>query len=437
MSVKVWRKLVVLAAAGGVLAIMPGPAGARGNHGWVERVSSSGSQGTGDSEPAAVSSNGRYVLFQSTASDLVPGDTNGTTDVFLRDRWAGRTERVSVGTGGNQGNSFSAAASMTDDARYIAFNSYATNLAPGDTNGQFDGFVHDRHTGATRRVTVSSTGAQGNERSFVAGFSGNGRYLSIVSDASNLVPGDTNQAADGFVRDQRTGAISRVTVSNTGHQGDNQSGTPQSGAPALSHDGRYAAFMSEASNLVQGDTNGSADVFVRDRRAGTTRRVSVSSAEVPGNYQSLGAGITANGRYVLFLSDASNLVPGDTNQYADVFVRDRWAGTTRRIVARLTGRSYPGASMSDDGRYVSFLSEASDLVPNDTNGWEDVFVNDRRTGVTRLASVSAAGVQANNFSSRAVMSRTGRYVLFSSYANNLVPGDTNTGTDVFLKRWGH
>jgi hypothetical protein len=283
---------------------------------------------------------------------------------------------------------------------------------------------------------VSRAGAQGNDRSFVTGFSGNGRYLSFVSDASNLVPGDTNQAADGFVRDQRTGAISRVTVSNTGRQGAGGPDGPRSGAPALSHNGRYAAFMSDAANLVPGDTNNASDVFVRDRWAGTTRRVSVSSTEVPGNFASLQAGISANGRYVVFLSDASNLAAGDTNHYADVFVRDRSAGTTRRIEAKLTGRTYAGASMSDDGRYVSFISAAEDLVPGDTNGWEDVFVNDRRTGVTQLASVTASGVPANSFSSRAVLSRNGRYVAFSSYANNLVPGDANTGTDVFLKRWG-
>jgi Tol biopolymer transport system component len=176
--------------------------------------------------------------------------------------------------------------------------------------------------------------------------------------------------------------------------------------------------------MVPGDTNGSSDVFVRDRWKGTTKRVSVSSTEVPGNYSSLGAGISANGRYVVFLSDASNLAPGDDNMYADVFVRDRWTGTTRRIVAAVKGRAYAQASMSDDGRYVSFVSD------------ERVFVNDRRTGVTRMASVSATGEEANHFCSRAIMSRDGRYVLFSSYANNLVPGDTNIGTDVFLKRWG-
>jgi TolB protein len=437
MAVSGWRSAFVLVVVGGVLAVTPGPAGAHGDHGWIERVSSSGAQGTGDSEPAAVSRNGRYVLFQSSANDLVPGDTNESQDVFLRDRWTGRTERISVSTGGAQGGSYSSAGGMTDDARYVSFSSFATNLVPGDTNGVFDGFVRDRWTGTTRRVTVSRTGAQGNMRSFVLGFSGDGRHLSFQSDASNLVPGDTNDATDGFVRNMRTGAISRVTVSNTGRQAAGGPDGPQSGAPALSHNGRYAAFMSDASNLVAGDTNDATDVFVRDRWKGTTKRVSLSSAEVPGNLASMNPGISANGRYVVFLSDASNLTPGDINHYADVFVRDRWTGTTRRIVAKLTGRNYAGATISDDGRYVSFVSAATDLVPGDTNGWEDAFVNDRRTGVTRRASVSATGEQANHFTSRAVLSRNGRYVAFSSYANNLVPGDANTGTDVFLKRWRH
>ncbi len=189
---------------------------------------------------------------------------------------------------------------------------------PGDTNDSVDVFVRDRKLGTTRRVSVSSTGAQGNSGSFGPAISSAGRYVSFSSDASNLVPGDTNAAQDVFVRDRKLGTTRRVSVSSTGAQGNSVSFDP-----AISSAGRYVSFSSFASNLVPGDTNGTVDVFVRDRELGTTRRVSVSSTGAQGNRLSFDPAISSAGRYVAFSSAASNLVPGDTNGSFDVFVRIR------------------------------------------------------------------------------------------------------------------
>jgi hypothetical protein len=234
----------------------------------------------------------------------------------VHDRQTGATTRVSVSSVGGQGNDFSSGPALSADGRYVAFESTASNLVAGDTNGSGDVFVHDRQTGATTRVSVSSTGEQGNGNSFRAALSADGRYVAFESTASNLVAGDTNGTSDIFVHDRQTGATTRVSVSSAGEQGNNNSFRS-----ALSANGRYVAFYSLASNLVAGDTNGRWDVFVHDRQTGVTRRVSVSSAGVQGNHDSMWPALSADGRYVAFDSVASNLVPGDTNETWDVFIR--------------------------------------------------------------------------------------------------------------------
>jgi Tol biopolymer transport system component len=183
-----------------------------------------------------------------------------------------------------------------------------------------DIFVRDTVTGRTTRVSVSSRERQANAGSQQASISADGRYVAFVSFASNLVAGDTNGTWDVFMRDTAKGKTTRVSVSSGGQQGNDQSGTP-----SISADGRYVAFYSYASNLVAGDTNGKADVFVRDTVTGRTTRVSVSSRERQGNGYSYEPSISTDGRYVAFYSLASNLVAGDTNTAGDIFVRDRRA----------------------------------------------------------------------------------------------------------------
>jgi Tol biopolymer transport system component len=332
----------------------------------------------GDSVSPAISADGRFVAFESTASNLVAGDTNESTDVFVRDRVAGTTERVGVASDGAQANSDSYSPVISADGRFVAFESLASNLVVGDTNGSGDVFVRDRVAGTTERVGVASGGAQANRDSLSPAVSADGRFVAFESTASNLVAGDTNSTRDVFVRDRVAATTERVSVGSDGAQANGYSLLP-----AISADGRFVAFESYASNLVAGDTNESTDVFVRDRVAATTERVSVAD--------SLSPVISADGRFVAFASYASNLVAGDTNGSRDVFVRDRVAGTTERVSVASGGaqanRDSHRAVISADGRFVAFLSTASNLVAGDTNGSGDVFVRDRVAATTTLVSV--------------------------------------------------
>jgi len=395
-------------------------------------VNSAGAQGNLQSRNPSTSADGRYVAFFSLASNLVPGDTNNTLDVFVRDRLAGTISRASFSSAGAQANDESFDPSISADGRYVAFGSSASNLVPGDTNNNEDIFVRDRLAGTTSRVSVSSAGAQGNNLSKLASISADGRYVAFESIATNLVPGDTNGTSDVFVRDRLAGTTSRVSVSSAGAQGNDESFDP-----SISADGRYVAFVSSASNLVPVDTNNNKDIFIRDRLAGTTSRVSFSSTGAPGNNLSENPSISADGRYVAFVSSASNLVPGDTNGLPDIFVRDRLVGTTTRVSVSSAGvqgnNMSERPSISADGRYVAFGSIASSLVPGDTNSSYDVFLRDRLAGTTSRASFSSAGAQGNEGSNLPSISADGRYVVFISVASNLVPGDTNSSYDVFVR----
>jgi hypothetical protein len=202
----------------------------------------------------------------------------------------------------------------------VAFTSTALNLVPGDTNFAWDVFVHDLQTGATTRVSVDSSGAEGDGLSMIPSISSDGRYVAFTSLATNLVPGDTNAAYDVFVHDRQTGATTRVSVDSAGVQGDGDSGWADL---SLSADGRFVAFESLAANLVPGDTNGVKDVFLHDLQTGATTRLSVDSNAGQGDAESRACSISASGRYVAFQSEATNLVPGDANALRDVFLRDR------------------------------------------------------------------------------------------------------------------
>ena len=254
------------------------------NTGATERVSldSTGTQGNSDSLSPSISADGRYVAFYSFASNLVTGDSNGASDIFVHDRNTGDTERVSVDSGGTQGNSGSYGPSISSDGRYVAFHSFASNLVAGDSNGVVDIFVHDRNTGDTERVSLDSSGTQGNSGSANPSISSDGRYVAFYSFASNLVAGDTNGAYDIFVHDRNTGDTERVSVDSSGTQGNSDSANA-----SISSDGRYVAFFSGASNLVTGDSNGFSDIFVHDRNSGDTERVSVDSSGTQGNSDSL------------------------------------------------------------------------------------------------------------------------------------------------------
>jgi Tol biopolymer transport system component len=420
-------------AAAGVVLSMSTSGAAAGSDVQRMSVSSLGRQGNGGSGSSAASGDGRYVVFLSDATNLVRGDTNGFTDVFVRDRRGHRTVRVSVARDGAQAADGPASfPGISADGRYVTYTSTATNLVPGDTNDAGDVFVRDLRTGSVVRAGLSNAGTQGNSWSSSSVISADGRYVAFISGSSNLVPGDTNGTFDVFVRDLRTGTTRRANVSTAGEQS-----TGPGLVSAISGDGRFVTWFTDAPGLVPEDTDALVDVFLRDLRRGTTERISQSYTGAPPNGHSLPSAISHDGRYVAFSSSATNLVAGDDNQAEDVFIRDRRTATTRIVSVRSTGAQANGASttvaISPEGRYVLFGSQASDLVPGDTNDADDVFLHDRRTGTTKRVSVAGNGSQANGFSSGTQVGARGRYVLFDSSATNLVRGDTNEQRDVFIR----
>jgi Tol biopolymer transport system component len=402
--------------------------------GSVERISVSdnGTQGNDLSLLPKISADGRYVAFESLASNLVPNDINGYEDIFVRDRQTNTTTLLSVSDNSTQGNGGSAFPSISGDGRFVAFYSQASNLVPNDTNGQSDIFVRDRQTGTTTLVSVSNNGTQGNLSSFDPSISNDGRYIAFASAATDLVPNDTNGYWDIFVRDLLTGTTVRVSVSDNGTQTNHGSW-----GPSISSTGRYVAFCSYANSLVPNDTNNEADIFVRDLQTNTTTRVSIATDGSQGNNTSERPSINNDGRYVVFVSDASSLVPNDTNGFYDIFVRDRQTNTTSRVNVAfdLTQANYMSywSSISGDGRYVAFESNATNLVPNRIYDIYDIYVRDRQANtISRVSIATDNGTQGNNESYTPSISTDGRYIAFESLASNLVPNDTNGVKDVFV-----
>ncbi|HUR26866.1 MAG TPA: calcium-binding protein [Planctomycetota bacterium] len=410
-------------------------ASASGQSAMTTRVSldSAGQQGNGFSHTrVALSADGGVLVFCSDADDLVPGDTNGVGDIFVHERSGARTTRISVDSSGNQVDGLSFFPTVSGDGRIVAYPSDATNLVPGDTNAASDVFVHDRASGVTTRVSVDSSGVQGNGLSSWPSISADGRFVTYFSSSDNLVSGDTNFASDIFLFDRASGTTTLVS--------SDPGGNPGAGAaarPAISADGKFVAFHSSAANLVAGDGNGVQDIFVRDLASGSTTRVSVGSAGNEADRISNTAALSGDGRFVVFESDATNLVAGDANGRTDVFVHDRTSGATTRLSVDSAGNegdlpSFKPA-ISADGRCVAFYSRATNLVAGDTNATADVFVHDRASAVTTRDSVASSGVQADDSSSLPSISADGRFVLFASYATNLVNGDTNGQSDIFLR----
>ena len=445
------------------------------SHFTVELVSvaSDDTQGNESSGHASISARGRFVAFTSTADNLVPRDTNESSDIFVHDRKTGTIDRVSVASDGAQADDGSAAPSISADGRFVAFQSSATNLVPEDTNrgeedfppgsgfisvSGSDVFVHDRQTGETQRISVTSDGAQSVLPSFSdtrsVAISADGRYVTFDSEAFNLVTGDVVSSGDlndiiirVFVHDRQTGTTELVSVSTEGVEANGGS------APlSISADGRFVAFGSSADNLVPEGTNGASDVFVRDRQSGETVRVSVSSEGLEGNGETFEFLLdwtnimSADGRYIAFVSLADNLVPQDTNTSPDVFVHDREPGETVRVSVDSDGAQANGESWSvsidGSGRFVVFMSVASNLVPGDTNeDGIDIFVHDRSTGLTQRVNVASNGAQSRYSkknvgfylgSLSAQISADGRFIVFDSAAFNLVSEDANEHPDVFV-----
>ncbi|MCY2961521.1 MAG: calcium-binding protein [Planctomycetota bacterium] len=415
------------------LVSLSATAGAQTNE--LLSVSTAGGQSDAISLYTSMSRDGRYVTWQSAATNLVPNDTNGAPDVYVRDRVASTTVRVSVDSAGVEGNGNSHDPVISSDGRLVAFFSYATNFTANDTNAAPDCFVHDLATGATTLVSATPAGVPGNGGSRYPAFSGDVRYVAFHSVATDFGPIDANGKRDIYVRDLATGAMELVSVATDGSQSDGDCSNP-----VLSHDGRFVVFESFATNLAPGDTNGTLDIYARDRLAGITLRVSVSTVGAGADGYSQLPNVTADGRFVVFNSEATNLVAGDTNSFADVFVRDLVLGLTERVSVTSAGGQSNGysydASISADGRWVAFPSRGINIVPGDVNGVFDIFLHDRLTGTTEIVTTGFAGDAADGQALYPSISNDGRFIAYDGASTNLVPGDVNGQRDIFLRDRG-
>lgn len=441
---KITRGIVIAAAAAAVFSLSTPPAWAVPS---TVRVSvgagNPGAQANGNNYNAVVSNGGRFVAFDSPASNLVPGDTNNTSDVFVRDTLNNTTRRISVANGspGAQGLCEPGRAdcdgaghpAMSPDGRYVAFESDFANLVAGDTNNNYDMFVRDLVNNTTVRVSVTNSGAQTNGRispSFPS-ISNDGKRVAFISEAKEFV-GESDFTNDVFVRDLANNTTTLVSVTTSGKPNPTQNtGMTRT---RISGDGKLVAFQNKTLTFVSGDTNGKSDVFVRDLAAKKTTRVSLSSAGAQGNGDSFLYSISTNGSVIGFTSQASNLVSGDTNGKEDAFIRK---GTqTIRVDVSSSGAQANNQSIcsavSGDGRYVAFCSTATNLVNDDTNSKVDTFWRDTQTGTTRRVSVSTSGVQGNNISPWPVISPDGKFVGYETDATNLVSRDTNGKRDILL-----
>lgn len=458
--------------------------------------------GHADSYYATVSADGRYVAFTSLADDLVQNDLNNKSDVFVRDLQTGTTKLVSINlahTG--SGNGGSTSPSISADGRFITFDSSASNLVSQPIQSPaVNVYVRDMVSGVTTLVSIDATGTKGgNHNSLASAISADGKVVTYASVASDLVPNDSNGRIDVFARNLQAGTTALVTMNFSGTGGGNGDSSNMQGggviAPLISRDGRFVAFLSHATDLVNlPDTNDGADVFVRDLVSGITTLVSrnaagtaaadsysgqlamtpdgskvafasgardiaanafggafvwdrvtnttvVASLNPSGGSQSaLFPVLSADGRYVAFMGSTADLIPGSPFLGYSIFVRDLAQGVTRLVSVNRQGtgsgnRESIAPAISADGRYVAFLSEATDLVdvPDMTFGViRDAFVRDLQTGETILASINYSGTQAaNQCSGPVLLSANGRTLVFTSEAANLVATDSNDSQDVF------
>ena len=400
-------------------------------------VSANGEQGNYNSEEPAISGDGTVIAFVSYATNLVPNDTNERPDVFVRDREAGTLERVNVSSNEQEASGYPGTTDvdLSEDGRFVAFSSEAANLVVGDANQAQDVFVRDRETGVTERVSVSSLGTEGGRESFSPSISGDGRFVAFASRAPNLVESDTNGAMDVFVHDRATGVTERVSV--TSREGQTKHG---SYAPSISSAGNVVAFASKAPNLVRRDKDFHRDIFVRNREMGTTALVSVSSRgrTARGRGESSSPAISAEGKFVAFSSSADNLVSRDRNDHTDVFVHNLRTAKTWRVSVDSREREHRGLSvtptLSSDGRFVAFRSYAR-LSANFDKSRERLFIRDRHQRTTTVISVSNGGepVRVTGYGDGDSISHDARWVVWETWNPKVVEEDTNRSVDVFLR----
>lgn len=371
----------------------------------------------------SLSADGRYTTLTAAA--------NFIQHIFLYDRFTKTTKNLTA-----TGNSASFTADISANGRFMAFRSAANNLVANDGNGfTADIFVQNIQTGKNELVSKAFDGTSANDMSYFSAISADGQYVAFTSAASNLVANDGNHYADVFVRNRKTGKTTRASVSSAGTEA--VTGVGSSGLVDISGDGRYVVFSSGSNNLVAGDDT-TEDVFLHDTKNKTTTKISQAVRSTGFSGGSKTPSISADGRYIAFLSGSSQLLANDTDDFnADVFVYDRVGKKMSKITNNATGSSvYP--VISADGRFVSFMSQADNLVLNDTNGAWDTFIHDRKTAKTSRINLTPQGQQSLGdkqlLQARPSLSADGRFVGFESAAKDLAADDTDSAaTDVFLR----
>jgi Tol biopolymer transport system component len=416
---------------------------------WVSRVgvSTSGVQpASGSTVGTDVSPDGRFVVFTSSSANLVPNDTNGRGDVFLRDNQTGTTELISVNTSGVAAVYGGLGGLVSADGRYVAFTSLSYDLVPNDYN-YYDVFVRDRLLHTTTRVSLTNPGAEAGDSCYLQSMTPDGRTIVFTSLDDTLVGAghDTNDSNDVFVRDLNAGTTTRISVkSGAGGEGDSDSN-----GGSISNDGRFVAFTSDASNLDVNDSGFSTDVFVRDRLLGTTTRITAVGADGEEvDSDSTNPVISGDGKVVIFQSDAANLTDPPDDDYAQVEVWAKVLGTTtyERISVPTSGYDSNGNSavtgISDDGRFVLYQSSAKNQVPTALTAASNSFVRDRTNHTTALAGTNQemkepqGPTSALSGSVPNAISGDGRYLLFSTSATDMLAGTTDGNgsvQDVFLR----
>jgi Tol biopolymer transport system component len=418
----------------GVLAVaLGGWASAAGADGpFITRASVSSAEAPADfdtpsfTEPS-ISADGRYIAFDSFAENLVPGTEGG---VFVRDTLGGTTSAASIRANGTV-DDFAESPAISADGRFVAFLSDDPLLVPGGNDNFVQVFLRDRTTGVTTRVSTKMNGFQATDENDNPSISNDGRYIAFESDSPGLVPGDTNDWTDVFVRDRVTNTTKRVDLMSNGAQSDFGGENP-----SISGNGRYVAFSS-SEPLVPADTNGVGDIYVRDVVANTTTLVSIAASGARGNSVSSEPRISGNGKFVVFSSLATNMDGiVDNNSSPDLFVRDLVAKTTQRVSRSAAGGLAHGVptvpSISSNGRFVAYESTAADAVAGDTNNVADAFVYDRTLNTTRRISTNEAGGQLALGGTMPAISADGRIVAFASAAP--IPGlPASTGRQLYTR----
>jgi len=360
-----------------------------------------------------ISADGRWIAYESF-KDFLPGDFDDHIDILLRDRLTGSVRIVSVSSSGDGGGLNALSPSMSADGRFIAFQGLSPDLTPGDANGQHDIFLHDAWQATTTLISSTPSGVSGDGASTSPRISADGQWIVFTSEASNLVAGDVNGVADVFVRNVASGVTQLVSVSSSGALAD-----AACTEPAISADARFVVFTSSATTLTPG-ANNLARIYLRDLELGVTEIVSLNNAGLSANLGSMRPRISADGRFVTFTSFATNLDPNDTDNSSDVFLRDRAASTTE-LVSRTSQAaqsfsmfSYGPSDVSADGRYVVFVSLASDLGIPLGGSPDRLYVYDRLASTTIPASLSTSGLIASSITASA-LTPDGRYLVFSNF----------------------